>query len=329
VYQRRRARLLLVLLVLSALVLVTVDFRAGDEGPLHRLRGVATTVFQPIQDGLVTVVRPVGDAAGGIGDVFRTRSENARLRAQIEALQERRRSTTDLERENEELRGLLAMRDLGQLETIAARTVALGPSNFEWTITIDVGSADGVERDMPVINGDGLVGRIIQVTPNAARVLLTIDPNFGAAARVSRHGETGYIDGRGGEPMIFRPLDPEIDVEVGDELVTSTYQGGVFPGGIRIGTVSVVDDAESRLAREVQVQPFVDFTRLHHVLVVVNAPVDEIPPMTESPDVDFTRPDVEPTVDPDEVAEEQLADDEEEDGDEEGTEGDAGDGDDP
>jgi rod shape-determining protein MreC len=326
VYQRRRARLLLVLLVLSALVLVTVDFRSGDDGPLHRLRGFATTVFQPIQDGLVTVVRPIGDAAGGIGDVFRTRSENARLRAQVETLSERRRSTTDLERENEELRGLLEMRDRGRLETIAARTVALGPSNFEWTITIDVGSADGVERDMPVINGDGLVGRVIQVTPNASRVLLTIDPNFGAAARVSRHGETGFVDGRGGEPMVFRPLDPEMDVEVGDEIVTSTYQGGIFPGGIRIGTVSVVDDAANRLSREVQVQPFVDFTRLHHVLVVVNAPVDEIPPMTATPDVDFTRPDVEPTVDPDEADEEALVGDEE---DEEGAQDDAGDGDDP
>jgi rod shape-determining protein MreC len=298
VYQRRRARLLLVLLVLTALVLVTVDFRAGEDGPLHRLRGVATSVFQPIQDGLVTVVRPIGDLAGGVGDLFRTRSENDRLRAQVESLQERRRSTVDLQRENEELRGLLEVRDRGQLETIAARTVALGPSNFEWTITIDVGSEDGVERDMPVINGDGLVGRVIQVTPNASRVLLTIDPNFGAAARVSRHGETGTVDGRGGDPLVFRPLDPEIDLEVGDEIVTSTYQGGVFPGGIRIGTVSAVDDVANRLAREFQVQPFVDFTRLHHVLVVVNAPVGELPPLSGTPDVDFSPPDVEPTVDP-------------------------------
>jgi rod shape-determining protein MreC len=301
VYQRRRARLLLVLLVLTALVLVTVDFRAGEDGPLHRLRGVATTVFQPVQDGLVTVVRPVGELFGGVGDLFRIRAENAELRAQVEALRERRRSVTDLQRENEELRGLLGMRDLGQLETVAARTVALGPSNFEWTITIDVGSDDGIRRDMPVVNGDGLVGRVIQVTPNASRVLLTIDPNFGAAARVARHGETGYIDGRGGEPMVFRPLDPEIDIEVGDEIVTSSYQGGIFPGGLRIGTVSVVDDAANRLAREVQVQPYVDFTRLHHVLVVVNAPVDEIPPMEGTPDVDFTRPDVAPTVDPEQL----------------------------
>jgi rod shape-determining protein MreC len=304
VYQRRRARLLLVLFVLTALVLVTVDFRAGDDGPLHRLRGVATTVFQPIQDGLVTVVRPVGDLAGGVGDLFRTRAENERLQAQVEALRERRRSTVDLERENEELRGLLQIRDRGQLETVAARTVALGPSNFEWTITIDVGSEHGVARDMPVINGDGLVGRVIQVTPSASRVLLTIDPNFGAAARVSRHGETGTIDGRGGDPLIFRPLDPEIDLEVGDEIVTSSYQGGVFPGGIRIGTVSAVDDVANRLAREFQVQPFVDFTRLHHVLVVVNSPVDELPPLTGTPDVDFTPPDVEPTVDPEEFEDE-------------------------
>jgi rod shape-determining protein MreC len=306
---------LLVVLVLSAIVLVTVDFRAGDGGALHRLRGVATAVFQPIQDGVATIVRPFGDAAGGVSDVFRTRAENQRLRSENEQLRERRRSTVDLERENEELRGLLAVRDRGQLETIAARTVALGPSNFEWTITIDVGSDDGVERDMPVINGDGLVGRVIQVTSGASRVLLTIDPNFGAAARVSRTGETGTIDGRGGEPLLFRPLDPEVDLEIGDEIVTSTYQGGVFPGGIRIGTVSVIDEADNRLSREVQVQPFVDFTRLHHVLVVVNAPVEELPDLEGAPDVDFSPPDVEPTVDPEDLDAE-GADDVEADGDE-------------
>lgn len=301
-YQRRRARILLAVLVLVALVLITVDFRTGEDGPVDRLRGGLTAVLRPVQDGLATIVRPIGDAAGNIAEIFRVRSENERLRAQVETLRERHRSATDLQRENEELRALLGMRDDGGFETIAATTVALAPSSFEWTITIDAGAEDGVERGMPVINADGLVGRVIQVQPRASRVLLAIDPNFSAAARVARTGEIGPVSGRGGEPMLFEPFDPESSVDVGDEIVTSRYQSGAFPGGIPIGIVASVEEGATPLVREVQVRPFVDFTRLHVVLVVVNAPVEEVPPLTGTEDLEFDPPDVPPTGEPDDDA---------------------------
>lgn len=314
-FQRRQARVVLVLLVVAAIALITIDFRAEDGGPLDRVRDGATIVLRPVQEGLSTLVRPFGDLGTSVRDVFQTRAENQRLRAENERLAERRSAVVDLERENDELRELLAIRERTGLETVAARTVALAPSNFEWTITIDVGTNDGVERDMPVIDGDGLVGRVIQATPDAARVLLAIDPNFSAAARSARTGEIGTIDGRGGDPMLLRPLEPEADLEVGDEIVTSAYQGGLFPGGIPIGTVAELGDTTSRLVRELTVRPFVDFTRLHHVLVVRSAPVEEIPPLTGVPDVEFDPPPVDPTLDPEDV----------EDGD--GTDGDSPDGD--
>jgi rod shape-determining protein MreC len=305
VFQRRRARLVLIVLIIAALVLVTIDFRAGDgagDGPLDRVRGVVTTIFRPVQDGLVTLVRPVGNAASSVTDIFSVRSENERLRAQVESLSERHRSVDDLERENDELRDLLAIRDRGQLETVAARTVALGPSYFEWTVTVDVGTEDGVERGMPVINGDGLVGRVFQVTPTASRVLLAIDPNFASASRVVASGQVGTVGGRGADPMLFNPLDPEADIEVGDELVTASYDGGAFPGGIPIGAVAEVGDTGTRLSKDVQIRPFVNFTRLDHLLIVVQRPVDDIPPLDEAEDEEvFERPDVEATLEPEEV----------------------------
>jgi rod shape-determining protein MreC len=301
VFQRRRARAVLALFAVAALALITLDFRTGDEGPLERMRGGTTAAFRPVQDGVSALVRPFGNAATSVTDWFATRAENERLRQQLARLQERRRSVTDLERENQELRELLAIRERLRLETVAARTVALGPSNFEWTITIDAGSDDGIERNMPVINGDGLVGRVIQVTPRASRVLLAIDPNFSAAARTARRGEIGAIDGRGGEPMLLRPLDPESDIEAGDEVVTSSYQGGVFPGGIPIGTVTDAGEVGARLRREVTVAPFVDFTRVHHVLVVLSSPVDELPEFRDSDRLEFTRPPVDPLIDPEDL----------------------------
>ena len=298
-YNRRRARILLAVLVLFALVLVTVDFRSdgpSGEGPLGRLRGVASTVFGPVQDGLSTVVSPIGDALSGVGDVFDARRENAQLRAQLERLEERRLSYDDVLRENEELRQLLDIQERSQLDTLAAQVIASGPSNFEWTITLDVGTSDGVERDMPVINGDGLVGRVIQATADSARVLLAVDPSFQAAASHAQTGEQGTIQGNGGDPMLYRPLDPEAEVEVGDEVVTSLYSNGVFPPGIPIGTVEEAGDAAGLLTRTIQIRPWVDFTRLQTVLVVLYDPQRVLPGDDLGGGLEFEGPDVDPTA---------------------------------
>ncbi len=289
-YQRRRSRIVLAALVLVALVLVTIDVRSGEGGLLHGARGLATQAFQPVQDGAAMVVRPFSTVFAGASDLFSLRSDNERLRDEVERLRERRHTVTDLERENRELRELLAMRDRGGHETVPARVVSLSPSSFEWTVTIDVGRRDGVERDMPVINGDGLVGRVVQVTSTSSRVLLAIDPSFFAAARTSRTGEIGTIEGRGSDPMVLRPLDPSADTAVGDEVVTSSYQGGVFPAGIPVGLVADVGEPSARLVREVMVRPFVDFTRLHHVLVVLSSPVQAVPPLEGTPGVEFDPP---------------------------------------
>jgi rod shape-determining protein MreC len=321
---QRRARVLLGVLIFVALVLVTVDFRAEAGGSTDRLRGGVTAMVRPLQDGVSALVRPFATLGDNVNDLFRTRAENRRLRVEVERLQQRRESSVDLERENAELRGLIDIRDRSAIDSVAARVVALAPSNFEWTITIDVGSADGVERDMPVIDGDGLVGRVIQVTPNASRVLLAIDPTFAAASRIARTGEIGTIDGRGGDPMTMRPLDPEADIELGDEIVTSSYQGGLFPAGIPIGTVSSIQESGSRLSTEVLVNPFVDFTRLHHVLVLLLDPTDEIPAFEGSEGLEFTRPPVAPRLEPGGSTPDPTADDDEVSGDDEDSTGDDG-----
>jgi rod shape-determining protein MreC len=325
VYQRRRARILLALLLVSAIVLVSVDVRGGDDSPLAGVRNLATSVFRPIQDGVTRLVSPIGEATSGLTDLFSVRSDNERLRAEVEQLEARRRSLEDLERENAELRQLLTIRDRLELETVGARVVALAPSNFEWTVTIDVGAEAGIERGMPVIDGDGLVGRVIQVTPTASRVLLTIDPNFFAASRTARTGEIGTMNGRGGDPILFAPLDPEGSIEVGDEVVTSAYQGGVFPSGIPIGTIVDVLDTGRRDRGEFLVSPFVDFTRLHHVQVILNAPVEDVPPFDGSEGLGFERPPVPSIVDrtPDDEDEGEDEGDDEDDDEDDDSDGDA------
>lgn len=284
VYQRRRSRALLAVLVLLTLVLVTIDFRSGTDGPFERMRGVATAVFGPVQDGLSTLVQPIGNAVDNVTSLFAIREENARLTARLAELEERRTSFAELERQNTELRNLIGLKESAGYEGVAARTVGWSSSNYEWTVTLDVGATDGVALDMPVVNADGLVGRVVQVTETASRVLLAVDPNFSASVRTARDGEAGTIEGQGSEPMLFRPLDPEIELEVGEEIVTSRFENGIFPSGIPVGTVEEIGEANSLLVRDVLVRPYVDFTSIDIVLVVQNAPVEPPPPLSDEPE---------------------------------------------
>lgn len=276
-YERRRARILLAILTLAVLAFVTVDARAGEENPLDRVRDGVHTVFGPLQDGLAEVVRPVTLAGEAVGDIFRLRNENARLRAELERAQQRSVSMSDVARENEELRSLLDMRDeliarSDEYEVVSARVIALAPSNFEWTVTLSVGEGEGVEQGMTVMGGDGLVGRIVDVGPTASRALLAIDRSFSAAVRISRSGEHGFLEGRGPDPMLLTLIDPEGDVRPGDEVVTSTYDDAVFPDGLPIGVVAEAGSPSGLLTREVEVQPYVNFTGLGHVFVILRAP---------------------------------------------------------
>ena len=267
-------------MALLSLVLITVYYRSGGTA-LAPLRRVATAVFAPVQEGVSTVLRPVGNFFRGVGDLFSARAQLPDLRATINELQAEQRALQDLVRENASLRELLAMRDRDQIEGIPAEVTGVSPSSFEWTVTLDVGTSDGVAEDMVVVNGQGLVGRIVSVTPFASRVLLAIDSSFGAASRVARNGEQAIVFGGGRDPMQLQLIDTDADANPGDEVVTSSYEGGTFPDGLRIGVIEQVEPA-GKVDRRGRVRPYVDFTRLDFVLVVVRGPNRPPPPPPEA-----------------------------------------------
>lgn len=300
-YERRRARVLLSVLTLIVLALVTMDARAGDDSPLHRVRQGASTIFGPLQEGMSAVVRPFTLVTGEVSELLNLREENARLREELEEQRERRRVVADVTRENESLRDLLEVqRDLtatsDEFETITAQVIALAPSNFEWTVTLDVGDEQGVRRGMVVISGDGIVGRVVQAGPRVSRVLLAVDRSFSAAVRLARTGEHGYIEGGGTDPLRLQLLDPEADVRVGDEVVTSSYRNATFPDGLPVGRVDEVGEETGLLVRDVEVRPFVDFTQLTHVLVILRAPPVDPLPLPSPGSAGRSRPGREPGV---------------------------------
>lgn len=295
--QRRRARVVLAVLVLASLVLVTADFRT-EGGPLDGLRGASTSVMEPVQRGLSSVVRPVVDVVANGRELWSIRENNEELSTRVEQLEQRELSTQAMERENARLRALLDLREANDWESVGANVVAFTPSNFEWTITIDVGSDDGVAEDMPVVEGAGLVGKVIQVTSGSSRVLLAIDPNFSAATRSAATGDIGVVTGQGSDLMRMVADDPDATVDDGAEIVTNNYEFGVFPHGIPIGIVERDGDTATQLNETALVRPFVDFDRLSHVLVIKQFPVEAPPAVPDLPERSLDPPQLVPDEQP-------------------------------
>jgi len=286
---QRRVWGLFVGLVLTALVLITLDFR-DEDGVTDAGRDATTVGFDPFQRSLARAFAPVRRLNDGVRDLVATRSENQRLRTEVEELRQRRRAYADLERELAELQALLDYRGVTGFDTVTARVIAVSPSNFEWTMTIDVGERAGVVRGMAVVSGDGLVGRVLSTTATASRVLLAVDPNFSVAARSVNGSMLGVIDGRGTDPMRFDPLDPRVVIREGDEIVTATFAGSAVPAGIPIGRVVSIAASGSRLSSTYDVRPFVDVARLDHVLVILARPAQDVPQFEDSDDLGVTVP---------------------------------------
>ena len=264
----RRTRLFVALLLSAAIVLVTIDYRTHGNGPLEAIGRGIMTVIGPVQQAVTRTLRPVGDFLAGFTQVPSLKAEIIKLEQENALLQQREHQVTDIARENEELRKLLGIGHRFDLKTVTVRVTGVGPSNFENTVFIDRGTAEGVRRDLPVISGEGLVGRVVEASAHSARVLLLIDPSSAVAARLASNGQTGVISGKGGEQLQFDLFNVDAPVSLQDEVLTSGYRGGVYPAGIPIGTVARLDPKGSALTRRVWVRPYVDFTGLDYLLVV-------------------------------------------------------------
>jgi rod shape-determining protein MreC len=267
----RRIRVVLALLILTSFTLITVDYRAGDGTVLRGLRKAAATVFGPVERAVTAAVRPIGNALSTLGDLGGLNDEANRLRRENADLKNQLHQVDDLRRENDQLRRLNGLTTRGGYKTVRCRVIALGPDNFEWTATIDCGSGDGVKPDQTVLNGDGLVGKVVEVAPFSAQVLLAVDPEFTVIGRLAAHGTTGPVTGKGLDPMEMQLLAPTAVVSPGEAIVSNGVQGGIV-SGVPIGVVTKISKERSVLTRTVSVRPFVSFASIDVVGVVVQPP---------------------------------------------------------
>ncbi|WP_405730118.1 rod shape-determining protein MreC [Streptomyces sp. NBC_01537] len=270
----RESRLLLVLLVAIAFALITVDIRGGESSPLDGARSAAAAVFGPVENGVASAVDPVGNAIAAVRDSGDRSDKLTELERQNAQLKQELGSKDATRARAKELDKLLKTAATGQYRVKAAQVIAIGAAQgFSWTVTIDAGSGDGIERDMTVLNGDGLVGRVTTVGPSTSTVLLACDPDFTVGTRLEKTSELGFATGQGNRAMRVQLLNGKSDVRNGDRLVTfGSSADKPFVPGVPVGKVVKVTPSSGNLTKTIEVQPFVAFTQLDVVGIVVQAP---------------------------------------------------------
>jgi rod shape-determining protein MreC len=274
----RSTRLLVVTLVSASLITITVDYRQGDTGALSAAGDAALAVIAPLQEAVSKVTDPIGNFFSTLVRLPAIRRADEDQREQISALEQEISTTRADQQRLAELEALLGLQESfgSKIETTAAEVIANGVSNFEWTITLDKGSSDGIEEDMPVVAAAGLVGHVVRVTPSSSMVQLILDPESFVAGRLDGSGETGLLEGEGEGDLRMNQVDPATQVLPDERVVTSGYRfGGVFeslyPPNVLIGTVSRVLSDDNALEKFVTVRPAVDFSTLSVVLVVLSS----------------------------------------------------------
>ena len=274
-----RSRTVLGLLLLASVTIITLDARHEDSSsPVDPLRSAVGSVIGPVENTASAALRPITN----IPDHFRTveglRDANAELTTQNRQLVAQLHAAEANRWRSGEVSGIADLADTSGFDVVPAQVVAMGSAqSFSRTVTIDVGTADGVVPDLTVINADGLVGRVIQATRHSATVLLIIDRKSTTGGRLGQSMELGFLDGDGnlsGDGTLELSLvDHTVTPNVGDEVVSwGSRNDAPYVAGVPIGRVVSVHSSPAELTETAQIHPYVDFSSLDVVAVVTDAP---------------------------------------------------------
>jgi rod shape-determining protein MreC len=275
--QVRRRRAVLVLLVIVSLVLLSSHFSEGSSGPLHGIQRGLATILGPLEEGADRALKPARDLVNWFDETFEARGRNDELESEVQDLRGRVAAAEAATKENQQLREMLELGPGGGIsgfEAVAGRVIGRSPTVWYSTVTIDVGSSSGVAVDDPVINGDGLVGRITDTTAGTAQVTLVTDHRSAVSATVVPSGPSGVLEPEVGDPevLLLDFIEDDSEVREGDTVVTAGWTNGrlesVFPYGIPVGRVSESTAGEQETFDQVSVEPFADVRELDFVEVL-------------------------------------------------------------
>jgi rod shape-determining protein MreC len=265
---RYRARLLFLAVMVGHTLLISAQVNSGRGGSL--LQDTLTAVVVEAQRAVWTVVDGVRDVWNSYAALRGVRAENDRLAGEVTRLRVQLQQEQASSRGTEHLRSLLDLRARTVWQTTGAEVIAGSTSPEFRSITIDKGRESGVRTDMAVIAASGVVGRVVDSALRAASVQLLIDRNAAVSVLVERSRAHGNALGNGNGTLSLEYVAAAADVMFDDVVVTAGLDG-MYPKGLPVGRVTVVD-RKGTSYRRVIVAPFVDFSTLEAVLVILTPP---------------------------------------------------------
>ncbi|MFM1952461.1 MAG: hypothetical protein RJA33_1255 [Actinomycetota bacterium] len=267
-----RGRLLLIVLIVTSLLLITLDLRGV--AVIDGIRTGTQTVLTPVQKAGSWVVSPVRNFVSDITHLGRTRNQIEKLKEENDALRLALQNRKNADAQLTQLKGVLDLAGKGEFKVVNAKVISQGShTSFTQTITIDAGTSSGIRPNMTVISGFGLVGVVKVAYPNSALVQLASDPSFKIGARIAGSQQIGILSGQGSRTGFLQLLDNSDPVKVGDVILArGSVNSRPFVPGVPIGEVTSVDNSASAITQTAEVKFYTNFSTLGVVAVVVSAP---------------------------------------------------------
>lgn len=259
---------LIAVLLIALMVVTTIN-----KDSLGGVENVVGEIVTPIQNGVYSATNSTIDFFYNLFNQKSLLKQNKELSSQIQALQKENSQLSEYKKQNNRMKGTLGfIQSHPEYEPIGANVIAKNPGNWFNIIAIDKGKNQGVGKDMPVISGNGLVGRVIDAGADWAKVLCIVDSRSSVSAIDDSTRDNGVVQGNnsfnsqdGTCSMTYLPLESKI--AVGNSVLTSGL-GGVIPKGIMIGVVTKVGNKKGELRKYAVIKPVVDFMHLEEVVVI-------------------------------------------------------------
>ena len=266
----KRTVIITVVIMLLAFCVIGLSL-SGKRGRTSYGSSVAIYFVAPFQKGFTHSIRFVKNLWRHYFFLASVAKTNDALKRELSHATERVNQCNETELSNARLRSLLNFRETINRQVVAAEVISKDPSPWFKSILIDKGSSDGLKKGVPVVIPEGVVGLVTDISTHYSKVLLVVDQNSAVDALVQRTRARGIIKGGTAGRCLFKYVLRKHDI-VESDIVVSSGLDGVFPKGLRVGTVSNVTRRNSGIFQEVTVIPYVDFEKLEEVLVILNLP---------------------------------------------------------
>ncbi len=259
--------------IITTIILILLVFLSNtDIERLSYIENAFSSLIMPIQNGITTIKNKIAGNSTFFSDINNLKAENEELKQKNSKLEQSLRELESIKAENDTLKEAMNLTEkYAEYKTVSGYVINKDVSNYSSVIVINVGSKDGVEPNMAVIADQGLVGHVISVTDNTSKIQTIIDPSSSVSCTISASNDSiiakGVLDKEAYLRATYIPTNANL---VPNDNIETSGLGGIYPKGIRIGTIKEVISTKNITDRYAKIEPAVDFGKLATVLVITN-----------------------------------------------------------